>query len=79
MKPSLAGRAAAVFGVLVTALMVLVKVVPIVPGHFTLYEWMAVGIWAGIGALMRVSQSGAKEMTSPEIETAEQPSKEAGD
>ena len=79
MKPSLAGRAAAVFGVLVTVLMVLVKVVPIVPGHFTLYEWMAVAIWAGIGALMRVSPSGAKEITSPEIETAEQPSKESGD
>ena len=79
MKPSLAGRAAAVFGVLVTVLMVLVKVVPIVPGHFTQYEWMAVAVWAGIGALMRVSQTGAKEITSPEIETAEQPSKESGD
>ena len=39
----LRGRAAAVFGLLVTTLMVLVKVVPVVPGHFTRYEWIALG------------------------------------
>src|SRR6266849_2426726 len=55
MKPSFRGRAAAMFGLLVTSLMVLVKVVPVVPGHFTRYEWMALALWSGLGALMRVS------------------------
>lgn len=50
MKPNWSGRAAAVFGVVITSLMVLVKVVPIVPGHFTFYEWLALAIWTAIGA-----------------------------
>jgi len=48
------GRAAAVFGVLVTLLMVLVKVLPLVPGHFTRYEWLALAIWAALGCLVRI-------------------------
>src|SRR5579864_8127377 len=57
MKPAWGGRSAAVFGVGVTALMILVKVVPGIPGHFTLYEWMAVAIWGVLGVLMRASSS----------------------
>jgi amino acid transporter len=78
MKPTRAGRAAAVFGVLVTILMVLVKVVPIVPGHFTRYEWMAVGIWAGIGAVMRISANRHAEISPPGIESAELPTAGSG-
>jgi hypothetical protein len=55
MRPNLAGRVAAAFGTCVTLLMILVKVLPIVPGHFTRYEWMALGMWAVLGALMRIS------------------------
>lgn len=54
MRPSWAGRAAAIFGVLVTALMVLVKILPFVPGHFTWYEWFALAIWALLGVLVSV-------------------------
>ena len=54
MKPSLAGRAAAVFGLLVTSLMVFVKIVPVIPGHFTRYEWLALAIWAVIGFVIRI-------------------------
>ena len=57
MKPSFAGRAAALFGLLVTTLMVLVKLLPIVPGHFTRYEWLALLLWAGLGALVRTFRS----------------------
>jgi basic amino acid/polyamine antiporter, APA family len=56
LKPSFLGRAAAIVGVLVTSLMVLVKVVPVVPGHFTRYEWIALALWAGAGALARASR-----------------------
>jgi len=77
MKPALAGRAAAVFGILMTLLMVLVKVMPIVPGHFTEFEWVAVGIWAVIGAAMRISAR-RQERILPELKPAEQPNADAG-
>src|SRR5215469_454370 len=54
MKPSPLDRLAAAFGFLVTLLMVLVKVLPVVPGHFTGYEWVALAIWAFLGILIRV-------------------------
>ncbi|HEV2115175.1 MAG TPA: APC family permease [Terriglobales bacterium] len=54
MRPPLKGRLAAGFGLLVTGLMILVKIVPLVPGHFTRYEWIALGIWLGFGALIRI-------------------------
>ena len=58
MQPDLLGRAAAAFGLLVTALMVLVKIVPLVPGHFTRYEWIALAVWAAIGFLITLPVSG---------------------
>ena len=51
MKPAIRGRAAACFGLVVTLAMVAVKVVPLVPGHFTSYEWIALAIWFAIGAI----------------------------
>jgi uncharacterized membrane protein YbhN (UPF0104 family) len=33
----------------VTAMMVFAKVLPFIPGHFTVYEWVALAIWAGLG------------------------------
>jgi len=62
MKPAVLGRVAALFGVLVTILMVLVKIVPLVPGHFTRYEWLAVAIWLAIGAISRVRQASSKAL-----------------
>ena len=54
MKPGSAGRAAAVFGILVTSLMIFVKIVPVIPGHFTRYEWLALAIWAVLGLMIRM-------------------------
>jgi len=54
LKPSFAGRAAALFGLLVTSLMIFVKVVPLIPGHFTRNEWIALAIWGCIGFLVRI-------------------------
>lgn len=71
MKPSFRGRAAAMFGLLVTAVMVLVKVVPVIPGHFTRYEWMALAIWAGLGALIRRSRNMGGQEPEPAIEARE--------
>jgi amino acid transporter len=41
----------AAFGLLVAIAMLLMKVVPAVPGHFTAYEWLALGIWIALGAI----------------------------
>lgn len=54
MKPSFWDRVAAAFGVCVTLAMVAVKVLPVVPGHFTRYEWLAFALWAAIGMLVRI-------------------------
>jgi APA family basic amino acid/polyamine antiporter len=52
MKPATAGRIAALAGLIVTTLMVLMKVIPTIPGHFTIYEWIAVAIWSCLGLLL---------------------------
>jgi amino acid transporter len=54
MKPNWRGRLAAIFGILVTASMCFAKVLPMVPGHFTGYEWLALAIWTAIGAAVSV-------------------------
>ena len=42
-------RLVASAGIIVSLLMVLMKWVPGVPGHFTLSEWIALGAWLGLG------------------------------
>jgi basic amino acid/polyamine antiporter, APA family len=51
MALSTAGRAIAIFGLLVGLAMALMKVAPIVPGHFTVYEWIAFGSWIMLGVI----------------------------
>jgi APA family basic amino acid/polyamine antiporter len=45
------GLSIAVFGLLVAVAMVLMKILPVVPGHFTIYEWVALGVWIVLGAV----------------------------
>ncbi len=54
MNPSSGKRAAAVSGALVAALLVLMKVVPFVPGHFSVYEYLALALWALAGLLLHL-------------------------
>jgi amino acid transporter len=53
MGPAPRERLVAAVGVTVGLLMILMKVVPGVPGHFSAYEWLALGIWIGLGAVLR--------------------------
>jgi amino acid transporter len=53
MRPSAFGKAAAITGIVVTLLMIGMKVLPQVPGHFTLYEWAALAVWVLLGLLLR--------------------------
>ncbi|MGA8270809.1 MAG: APC family permease [Candidatus Sulfotelmatobacter sp.] len=40
-------------GLFVAIAMMLMKIVPAIPGHFTVYEWLALGIWIVLGAIVR--------------------------
>lgn len=56
MKPRGLRRAAAVFGLFVTSAMILVKLVPWVPGHFTWHEWVALAMWGVLGGAIRATR-----------------------
>jgi amino acid transporter len=45
-------RALAAAGVVVGLLLVLMKIVPAVPGHFSAHEWVALGIWCVLGVVL---------------------------
>lgn len=45
-------RAIAALGMTVSALLILMKLVPAIPGHFTGSEWIALGAWLAIGLLL---------------------------
>jgi len=52
MKPATRERVIAAVGVLVTVTMILMKIVPAVPGHFSVYEWLALAIWSLLGLVL---------------------------
>jgi amino acid transporter len=49
MRPAPRQRMVAAVGVLVGLLMILMKVVPGIPGHFSGYDWLALGTWSALG------------------------------
>jgi len=53
LSPTAGGRKMALIGTTVTFLMVLMKVLPFVPGHFTRYEWIALFLWCALGAAVK--------------------------
>jgi basic amino acid/polyamine antiporter, APA family len=44
----------AALGTTVSLLLVLMKWIPGIPGHFTLAEWLALGVWLALGLLLHV-------------------------
>lgn len=52
-------RVVAVVGCGVGLGMILMKVLPGVPGHFDRYEWLALGIWIALGSIAAHRSSGA--------------------
>ena len=57
-------RAVAAFGLLVGVAMALMKIVPFVPGHFTIYEWLALGVWIAVGAVSYRRSTAMPQATS---------------
>src|SRR5260370_41952931 len=52
MKPRVADRLIALLGVLVGLAMVLMKLLPFVPGHFSMWEWLGLVLWSIVLALV---------------------------
>jgi APA family basic amino acid/polyamine antiporter len=52
MRPARLERVVAMTGIVVSLLMILMKIVPVVPGHFSGYEWLALGIWSLMGLML---------------------------
>jgi amino acid transporter len=44
-------RGVAWFGLAVGIAMVLMKLIPLIPGHFSVYEWLALAVWIALGAI----------------------------
>ena len=57
MKLSVAESSLAAFGLVVAIALALMKLLPFIPGHFTAYEWIALGVWILIGAVAASSQT----------------------
>jgi uncharacterized protein (DUF983 family) len=55
LNPSRAARAAAAFGLCITTLMIVVKLIPLIPGHFSLPEWVSLAIWLALGIIIHRS------------------------
>jgi amino acid transporter len=66
MKPAPWQRAVGLFGALVAGLLIAMKLVPLVPGHFTPYEWLALAGWCLLGLALRKHPTlPAREVFSP--------------
>ncbi|HKV26425.1 MAG TPA: APC family permease [Candidatus Acidoferrum sp.] len=66
VEPRVRMRLVAGIGIFVSFLFVLMKLVPVVPGHFTHAEWAAFGIWVLLGVLLknRASSSSASSLAA---------------
>lgn len=60
MKPAPIQRFVALLGAVVALLMILMKIVPAVPGHFTGYEWFALVVWVLLGICLHRGERGRK-------------------
>jgi basic amino acid/polyamine antiporter, APA family len=66
MRPLRLRRMVALVGVVVALGMVLMKALPFIPGHFSGYEWIAFGAWAGLGWALRRRPAAAQAASSVE-------------
>jgi len=62
MGPAPVQRLVAASGVLIGALMILMKIVPRVPGSFSAYEWLALIIWIIVGVALGLHADSRKSI-----------------
>jgi hypothetical protein len=44
-------KAITIFAFVVALALIVMKIAPAVPGHFTRYEWLALAVWCVLGTL----------------------------
>src|SRR5262249_20327458 len=64
MQPAPRQRLVAAFGALVCIGMILMKFLPVVPGHFSEYEWIALIAWSVIGLALGLREWATKDAKS---------------
>jgi basic amino acid/polyamine antiporter, APA family len=64
-KVSTLDRAVAALALLVGVAMVLMKILPAIPGHFTIYEWIALAGWIAVGAIASATRTRHTNATTP--------------
>ena len=52
MRPPTKQRLVALLGILLGLGMILMKVIPIIPGHFSANEWLTLAVWIAVGLLL---------------------------
>jgi amino acid transporter len=57
IRLSVVQQAVALFGLIVATAMAMMKIIPAVPGHFTVNEWLALGVWIAIGAIASLTRN----------------------
>lgn len=58
MRPSGGQKAVALLGVFVGLMMIVMKVSPVIPGHFNTAEWIALAIWIALGVVLGLRARG---------------------
>jgi len=64
MRPARGKRMVAALGVAVGAAMILMKVVPVLPGHFSRYEWLALLLWISLGIALKTREKVLAQVTA---------------
>ena len=64
IERNLRSRVLTSLGVLVAVLLLVMKLVPTFPGHFTEAEWIALAIWLVLGASLHLRSSSSSSRTS---------------
>jgi basic amino acid/polyamine antiporter, APA family len=67
MKPAPVERLIAAVGAIIGLMMILMKIVPGIPGHFATYEWLALAIWIAIGFSLSRGNLHSKSVSSTPV------------
>ena len=53
VEKSVGKRLVTSFGIAIALLLLVMKLVPVFPGHFSIAEWVALAIWLVLGFILR--------------------------
>jgi amino acid transporter len=67
VERNLRSRALTSLGILVAFLLLVMKLVPAFPGHFSQAEWLALAIWLGLGAALHLRSSSSARSSAPSV------------